>query len=255
MRAKVWLAVSTGALILCSGCMGKWTGETSPPEVATVAAVETAPVVKAPAKDADVLAFDDFNGKMDLKWEILNPDPTHYSLTKKPGALTITSQVGGFGHAGTDYKNVFLVDCPTAPAGKDLQVTACVADFKPVGDWNQVGVVFWNDADNCLKLDLEWSGRRTLMAIGETKGEWSFQQAYEAPEDTGKIWLRVIKHNDRYIFLASADGKSFNTCGDKTWGDGNVKKVGVYAKNGPGSQAPEVDASIESFEVRVVPAP
>ena len=274
MRSRVWTIMVAGALAINAGCARKVATATvtsaSAPTVAlakqepvtrattaeapraAVAKQEPAAKVEAPGKD--VLAFDNFDGKLNLKWDIKNPDPAHYSLTKKAGALTITSQVGGFGHAGTDHKNVFLIGCPAAPAGKDLQVTARVVDFKPTGNWSQAGVLFWNDEDNYLKFDLEWSSRRTLMAIGETKSEWTFQQGYDAPEDTGDLWLRVIKHNDRYTFQASADGKSFTTCGDKTWGDGNVKMVGIYAKNGPGSEAPEVDASFKLFEVKAVSA-
>jgi len=255
MKNSVWVAMVTGVVILCAGCATQR-------EVATVfvaakqdvAVAKQEAVAAVQALDKDVLAFDGFDGKLGLTWEIKNPDPTHYSLTKKPGTLTITSQVGGFGHAGTDYKNLFFIDCPTVPAGKDLQATARVVNFKPTGNWSQAGLLFWNDEDNCLKWDLEWSARRMLMAIGETKSEWSFQQGYDAPEDTGDLWLRVIKHADRYTFQTSADGKSFTTCGDKTWGDGNVKEIGIYAKNGPGSEASEVDASFDSFELRAVPA-
>jgi len=293
MRSRIWTLMVAGALAINAGCARRVATATvtvaSAPTVAVakqepvtrattaeaprVAVAKQEPVTKATTAEAprvavakqdpaakvespgnDVLAFDNFDGKLNLKWDIKNPDPTHYSLTKKAGTLTITSQAGGFGHAGTDHKNVFLVDCPAAPAGKDLQVTTRVVEFKPTGNWSQAGVLFWNDEDNYLKLDLEWSSRRTLMAIGETKSEWAFQQGYDAPEDTGDLWLRVIKHNDRYTFQASADGKSFTTCGNKTWADGNVKMVGIYAKNGPGSEAPEVDASFKLFEVRAIPA-
>jgi hypothetical protein len=34
------------------------------------------------------------------------------------------------------------------------------------------------------------------------------------------------------------------------WGDGSVKKAGILAKNGPGSEAPEIDVSFDFFEVR-----
>ena len=274
MRSSVWITILAGAVAINAGCIGRMVTPTvtvaeaktttvakqerapkvTAAEAPAVAVAKQEPAAKVEAPGKDVLAFDNFDGKLSLKWDIKNLDPTHYSLTKKPGTLTITTQVGSFGHAGTDYKNVFLVDCPAAPAGKDLQVTVRVVDFKPVGDWTQVGLVFWNDEDNHLKWDLEWSSRRTLMVISETRGEWTLQQGYNAPDDTGDLWLRVIKHADRYTLQASADGKSFTTCGDKTWGDGNVKMVGIYAKNGTGSQAPEVDASFKLFEVRAIPA-
>ena len=46
---------------------------------------------------ADAPAFracDAFDGKFALKWEPVRPDPTHISLEKNPGKLTITTQRG-----------------------------------------------------------------------------------------------------------------------------------------------------------------
>ena len=253
MAKQAWILLSVAIVVICSGCAVRKARMAALETEQKAVAVQQAAAARA-AQEKDVLASDNFDGKLNLKWEIKNPDPTHYSLTKKPGTLTITTQPGGFSRGGTDYKNLFLVDCPTPPAGKDLQVTVCAVGFKPQGDWNQVGLAFWNDEDNYLKWDLEWSTRRVLMTIGETNSEWSFQQGYDPPEDTGELWLRMIKHGNRYTLQASNDGKAFKTCGEQTWADGNVKKIGIFAKNGPNSQAPEVDASFKLFEVKAVPA-
>ena len=262
MKGKVWLAVLLVALVAAGGCARRakqvqlaaqlQEKATVTQEKATVAQ-EKAAVAAAQDKSTDVPAFDDFNGKLGLKWDIVHPDPTHYSLTKKPGHLTITTQAGGFAQGSTDYKNLFLIDCPSAP-GKDLQVTIGVSDFKPQGDYNQVGLVFWNDEDNYIKWDYEWSGKRVLNAIGEVNGQWPRHKVFDPPAESEKLWLRAIKHGNRYVFEASTDGKTFTRAGDDEWGDGSVKKVGFYAKNGPGSQAPEIDATFESFEVKAVPA-
>jgi hypothetical protein len=56
-------------------------------------------------------AFDAFDGKLGLNWKPVRPDRSHVSLTKTPGALTITTQRGsifgeetkdefGWGHPG-----------------------------------------------------------------------------------------------------------------------------------------------------------
>ena len=83
--------------------------------------------------------------------------------------------------------------------------------------------------------------------------------AYEGVE---KVWLRVEKRGNHYAFSTSLDGKSFigqeyalrdNTgrCRDDlTWGDGSVKQVGIVAKKGANSTAPQVDASFDLFKVR-----
>ncbi len=46
-------------------------------------------------------ALDAFDGKLGLNWKPVRPDPTHVSLTKTPGALTITTQRGSIHGAET----------------------------------------------------------------------------------------------------------------------------------------------------------
>ena len=99
--------------------------------------------------------FDDFDGQFGLNWDVLGADLSHWSLSKVTGAPTITTQTGPFTRGRTDYKNVFLIDCP-AEKSQDFQVTTCLKSFKPVGLWNQAGVILWNDADNHLKFVYEY---------------------------------------------------------------------------------------------------
>ena len=99
------------------------------------------------AEKAEILAFDDFDGKLGLKWEIVNPNASNYSLSKKPGSLTITTKKGHFSKSNTNYENVFLIDRP-ASEGQDFQVTTCIASFIPEALWNQAGIVCWEDEDN-----------------------------------------------------------------------------------------------------------
>ncbi len=51
--------------------------------------------------------FDDFNEALDLSWNILHEDESHWSLTKRPGALTITTQSGTFEYSGTRLSQSF----------------------------------------------------------------------------------------------------------------------------------------------------
>ncbi len=66
------------------------------------------------------LAFDDFDGKLGLNWQPVRHAPTHLSLLKNPGKLTITTQRGSihgeeqkdaFGE-GIQAKNIMLIDNP-----------------------------------------------------------------------------------------------------------------------------------------------
>jgi len=214
------------------------------------------PEAKAEAaqeQEPKVLAFDSFDSKLGLDWKILNPDPSHYSLSKNQGMLTITTQEGGFARSSANYKNLFLVDCP-AGAKADFQITTRVSSFRPEASWNQAGLIFYNDDDNYLKWDYEIStGSPAVFTVGrETAGE--FVTAYfEAPPGLKDVWLKVLKRGNRYAVAISSDGKLFFPYAAYTWGDGSASRVGLFAKNGPGSQAPELDASFDFFEVRSAP--
>lgn len=131
--------------------------------------------VAAAAGEVSVLAYDGFDGDFGLDWKTLNPDPSHYSLTKDPGALTITTWHGGLHGSSTDYENLFLTDCPGA-AGGDFQLTTCTFSFKPVAIWNQAGLVFYSDDGNYLQFVYEWnfgSGGRIFTVGIETEGRFS----------------------------------------------------------------------------------
>jgi len=213
-----------------------------------------------------VLAYDEFDGKLALDWQILNPDPSHYSLTKQPGMLTITAQDGGFEESNTDYQNLFLVNCPPT-VGRDFQVTSCLSSFTPMPRSNGAGLILYDDDDNYLSFQYEWGARdvRAFVAGVETHGRFGFV-AFRAQPGLEKVWLRVTKRGNRYTFSTSLDGKTFvprtypywDTTGlfqgDVIWGDGSVKQVGLFALNGSGIRAPETDAPFDFFEVRAMPA-
>jgi len=224
---------------------------------------ETTEKVPLPEKEGKVLAFDDFDGSLSLDWEILNDDPTHYSLTKKPGTLTITTQKGGFAWSGIDYDNLFLIDCPALPSS-GVQITTCISGFNPAAPWQQAGLLFWNDEDNYLKWVCQFGTERTFSYLGETNAVRSSHRSLAVPQGVDRYWLRMTKRGDRYQFLSSMDGKSFvpfnaptdphgtpMTSGTLPWGDGSVKKIGLFVGNGLDSEAPEIDASFEFFEVRI----
>ena len=201
-----------------------------------------------------ILARDGFDGKMDLRWEIRHPDPTHYSLSARPGALTITTQEGGFAGDATDYRNLFLIACPGA-IGQNLQATTCLVGFKPLGKWNQAGLIFYDDEDNYLKWDYENAGGGSVFAaIAETDGRFTIQDRLSAPPDVDRLWLRVTKRGNQYVLSKSYDGKKFDFYATWAWGDGTVKRVGLFAKNGRSSEAPEVPVSFDVFEIRDIPA-
>ncbi len=207
-----------------------------------------------PEKKGTVPAFDDFDSKLGLKWDIVNPNPSNYSLTKKPGTLTITTKKGHFSKLNKNYENVFLIETP-AVVGENYQITTCISSFKPQALWNQAGIICWCDEDNYVKLVYEWAGRPAFTVGHEVGGEdrYTYQEASEGIE---KIWLRITKLGSYYRCSTSTDGESFVLQSIVTWKNELPKQVGLFANNGSfwRGEVPDLDASFEFFKVVGVPS-
>ena len=63
-------------------------------------------------------------------------------------------------------------------------------------------------------------------------------------------WLRVTKRGKLYQYAYSIDGENYTVVGEKPWGNGAPKWVGIYAKNGGNPEAADIDAQFDFFEVR-----
>jgi hypothetical protein len=87
-------------------------------------------------------------------------------------------------------------------------------------------------AGQVLSFYRETAGQRTFEHVGPFSGHT-------------KVWLRLAKRGNSYQYAASTNGKSFTTYGEKTWGDGAPKSIGLLA-----SDLPEVDVAFDSFELR-----
>jgi regulation of enolase protein 1 (concanavalin A-like superfamily) len=207
---------------------------------------------------------DDFDGKLTLDWKVVRPEPDHVSLKKVPGALVITTQRGSI-HGkqsedqlseGTLAKNIHLVEIPL---GKDADwsATTCVSGLEPTTSYQQAGLIVYDDDDNYLKWDYEYDWQRRtgqrFMLVAETDGVPAHEQPTQTESGLKKFWLRLTKRGDRFEYAWSKDGKEWVAAGERAWGSGAPKKVGLIAKNGGNKEAAEIDAAFEFFELRAVP--
>ena len=205
---------------------------------------------------------DDFQGKFTLEWTPVRPDPTHVSLEKHPGNLTITSQRGTIHRneridalsQGTQAKNLYFIPNP-APKGGDFVLTTRIVSFEPRTSWQQAGLMVYNDDDNYLKCDLEYSrGKPSGMVpvfLRETDQKSDFMSVV-FKKDCHTYWLRVIKRGKMYEYAYSADGENYTIVAERRWGDGAPKSVGIFAKNGGNPLAGDTDAQFDFFEVRAL---
>lgn len=215
---------------------------------------------QCPRKGLKLLAFDGFDGKLGLNWKPVRHDPTHVSLTKDPGALTITTQRGSI-HGdekndaagdGLQAKNLFLIENPLA-ANTDFTITLAVKKFEPQTYYHQVALLCYDDDDNYLKWSYEHSWRapdtQNFVLVRESDQQPEHDLVLNKP-GLNRFWMRVAKRGDTYQCAWSTDGKNFEVVGEKTFGNGAPKYLGFLAKNGGNPQAAEIEVFIDSFKVR-----
>ncbi len=223
------------------------------------------PAAEAPSQGCTLLAYDGFDGKLGLNWKPVRPDPSHVSLTRTQGALTVTTQRGSIHGKESDdqlsegirAKNLYMIDNPLAPGG-EFVVTTCVSGFTPQMYFQQAGLIVYNDDDHYLKFGYEYDWEKNpgqrfcILTETDAKPEPRF---VSAPGGVlNRFWLRLIKRGSSYEYQISTDGKNFQSHGTVEWGDGSPKQIGILAKNGGNKDATELDANFEFFELRS-PAP
>jgi regulation of enolase protein 1 (concanavalin A-like superfamily) len=187
------------------------------------------------------------------------------SLKKVPGCLVITTQRGTIHgkekedafSAGTQAKNIHLIDIPV---GKDVDwvATTCVRDFLPDTIYQQAGMIVYDGDDDYLKWGYEYDGNtpagQQFVLVAETEGNPVHDRPEKTESGLKKYWLRITKRGDKYEYAWSKDGTEFVAAGEKQWGNGSPKRVGIIAKNGGNKDAPEIDAAYEFFELRALAA-
>ncbi len=210
--------------------------------------------------ETSLRVYDGFDGELALKWEPVRHDPTHVSLVKQPGKLTITSQRGTIHgnekadllSGGTQAKNLYLIRNPM-PAGGDFVMTTRIESFAPTTHWQQAGLIVYDDDDNYLKCDLEWDRRAPSQVVPVFLRETDQQSDFFSVIPDGKsasYWLRVTKRGKWYQYAFSTNGENYTVVGENPWGNGTPPWIGIFAKNGGNPLAPDIDAQFDFFEVR-----
>lgn len=194
--------------------------------------------------------IDDFSGNYSQKWSILNPNPRNVSLKSWPGMLTITTEQGGIWKSYRNAKNIFVINNPI-PNNGDFVATTRLVGFDPQASYNQAGLICLNDIDNYIKYVWQWDDNqegRCITSLREWKGGNISAHALRLDHTLDDVWMRIIKHGDRYICAASTDGEHYRITGEEAWPAAPLQKIGLIAKNGVPS-APEVEASFDFFKI------
>ena len=164
--------------------------------------------IKSTASQADRLNYDLTSNNEDFSsdqlspfWSWVNEDITHWSLTQRSGYLRIITQQGDLMESQNDAHNILL---QSAPVG-DFEIQTKV-DLDPTENYQQAGLVVYQDDDNYIKIVRIFSNGGTYVAAANEVNQ-SFSHTYiEVSPSLTTTHFRIIKQGVTYTCYYSEDG-------------------------------------------------
>jgi hypothetical protein len=193
-----------------------------------------------------ILFKDDFKGRMNPKWRIMDEDPTFYSITASGLDLRASHddiRIGQF----SAPKNMFLIP---NPAKGDFTATLKIKSFVPAEvNHAQIDVLALDDQGNMARANYGYIIGQHQAEFGvEVASHWAPEQT---PVDMGgdTFYLRLNKNGNIYFQSYSTDGKNYTTINQpRTFSGHAAVSVGFCAGADPSDSS---HIYIDSFTVKV----
>lgn len=197
---------------------------------------------------------DNFNGVLKSGWSWVREDPTHWSLSARPGFMRIVTQKGGLLFDGGSAKNLLLRNTPNG----NYMITTRVF-YKPTTNFQIAGLLIYQDDNNFL-----WLGRAYANCPDPAcKGNAIYFDHEEGGQVLGgnhstvvlnkrKAYLRIVHKGTRYIGYYSEDGTNWTKIGKHVVGSGFSPKIGIATSSGS-DQDTEINADFDFFRVEQLP--
>ncbi len=186
---------------------------------------------------------------LDSKWSWIREDPTHWSLTERPGFLRIITQRGDLYGGHNDLRNGLLQTMPAL----DFDVTTKVS-INVAQEFHQGGLLIYQDSDNYLKLvrswDNLWGGADVVFAL-ERNGYFYHSHHHTVPADIGTLYLRISQSGTSYSGYYSQDGMTWTLLGLYSDVALTNAEFGLLAANGYKVEATEIPVDFQFFRVTV----
>jgi len=183
---------------------------------------------------------DDFqNATLDPRWSWAREDPTHWSLTARPGHLRIITQTGGIFETTEKQKNLLLMP---APKGDYRIVAKCTID--PTENFQYAGLMVYQGRNSYVQVNRAFTDGNSFNFDIETQGKPVNKRV---PGSATTFTLRITKKGDTYTGEYSLDGEAWTTVGQGTASLVDPK-VGICAANNlPGK--PQIPADFDFFKL------
>jgi len=172
---------------------------------ATTTTTTTSIVVEVGQEDTHF--EDQFDGRLDSRWNWASQDSSRWSLTDMPGTLWIIA-------AGSEpSQNVLLRPVPNG----DFEITTLIR-FRPTSNYQFAGLVVYGGPDDFLQVGRSYCDELWCVGdgiyfdslqAGQLTGD-NYARAVEALPDT---YLRIRAKGDTYTGSYSSDGDTWVTLG------------------------------------------
>ncbi|MBN1536485.1 MAG: ABC transporter substrate-binding protein [Anaerolineales bacterium] len=191
---------------------------------------------------------DDFDSStLNARWEWIQQDNSHWSLTANPGYISITTQSGGV----STGNNLLVQPAPAANFEIETHVF-----FEPSENFQIAGLLVYQDEHNYLLLGREYCGYVEAGCVGNgiyfdhVEDSWLFDENYAMTTTlTNEIYLRLTRWGDQYIGAISENGSNWFEIGTHKVISGFIPtKVGLAALNQLDTPA-EIDANFDDFRL------
>jgi beta-glucosidase len=196
---------------------------------------------------------DEFNAPdVGSQWSWVRRDPSNERVAS--GALTITPTLGDLSGATNTAHNILV-----QPALGDWTIESKLTfSAPPHAPTQQGGIIAYQDDDNYLKLDWEFSGNAAHLvettedSLSGTPVTQVLATVALASTPGNTVWLRMVKHGPRYATYYSTDGTSFAAVYEVGQSLSNTK-VGLFAFNGAGTSS-DLGVGFDYFHVSDPPS-
>jgi alpha-glucuronidase len=186
------------------------------------------------------------------QWSWVRRDSANEHVSS--GALTITPTQGDLTGTTNTAHNILV-----QPALGDWTIESKLTFSTPPHVANQqAGIMAYQDDDNYLKLDWEFSGgvAHLVETTEDSLSGTPITQVLASVPTTGllgnSVWLRMVKHGPRYATYYSTDGTNFVPVYEVGQSLSKVK-VGLFAWDGPGTSS-DLNVAFDYFRVSNPPS-
>src|SRR4051794_696868 len=196
------------------------------------------------ASSPSTIVVDPFDGPaLDSRWSWIREDPSHWSLTARPGFLRITTQQGGLFPGAYAAKNVLVQQIPAGSFEMETRV-----EFGPTVDYQFAGLLVYQDDTNYLDLVHSYC-HPSQSCVGD---QISFDQAtdghgvgsnFATPAPQQSMYLKMARHENTFDGYISTDGQTWTLIGSHTI-TFTPSRIGITVADG-GTGAPQIPADFD----------